>query len=792
MHLTGTRWLMFAAVLLLASVLQAEAQWIKFDNIPRPFNRNHYLDVYFLPEDPDFIWICGFNGYVLRTTDGGDNWQGSQVPGPLEGGFGGQVGHLESVMFPTRDVGYCSGPEGLFKSVDGGATWTELFPPGLVDQWGLFFFDENEGVVVGGGCGTRRQQFFRTTDGGDTWQPFLGNLGLNSGLSDAIIFDPRGRALAVSSGYIWESADGGFTWDIFAQTGPAFWHEELTNLNESFLIPESGSECSGGGNTGGMRFSTDGGRNWTRFVVPTQQFGTYLESETTGWSCGSNGAVWYTNNAGVNWVPRDCGIDPNDDLDDITFIDERRGWVVGQGIYRWNLVDVKEPEIEVIGNVELCQGETVELVAEDGYFFYQWTNGQTGRSIVVDQPGTYRVEVFDESGCQTEISQAVNVTLRPAPDVGIAIGPDEDNILCEGETLELRAIPDGMAGYLWSTGELTQTITVSESGIYTVTITAPNGCVKVSDPFEVTVIPLPDPKILLDRPPYICADESVTMTVDNEYASYLWSTGETTRSIVVNSGGLYSVVVEDAYGCGGNTDEVEVIIRPDVENLQLTAIAADGVMRFPEQSPPDVVCADLQFTNISESDSFTFNEIVLLYNIEFSVPRSQFPFEILPGETRRMRVCFSPSYLGEFRDTIVFPEACFPLIPLESAGIPQFLSGESNCGVIITASTAEEDAGRLAIQFPYPNPAKTELRVPVEKSSDGEVIVNETAYLLNSFGTRVGDGNYRAYSNRFTERGGASESGEFIFDVRDITQGLYYLVVEKDGQRVSTPVVIAR
>ncbi|MBI3258399.1 MAG: hypothetical protein HYZ54_02795 [Ignavibacteriae bacterium] len=97
-------------LLVLGGLNPASAQWKKV-NVSPPFDNGYYLDVFFLPANPLYGWICGFNGYVLRTTDGGVSWQGNIVV---------RDGMLESINFVTPSIGFTSGPNGIFKSTDGG------------------------------------------------------------------------------------------------------------------------------------------------------------------------------------------------------------------------------------------------------------------------------------------------------------------------------------------------------------------------------------------------------------------------------------------------------------------------------------------------------------------------------------------------------------------------------------------------------------------------------------------------------------------------------------------------
>lgn len=298
--------------------------WQKIENIPAPFTNNYWLDVYFHPSNPNYGWICGFNGMIIRTTDGGNTWRGSTV----------NAYHLESVHFPTLQIGYVSGVEGIFKSTDGGVTWFDVTPAGTRDTthfWGCFFLNENYGVLVGDGCYGRNQHFWLTTDGGTSWSLFLGTED-NTGMTDVMLY-PNGLGYASSSGKLWITLDSGRTWQVFATVGPNLWQEEITNIGSSFLVPYSGTTCTGGGNDGGMRFTTNNGATWNSFRTGVPMFGTFLIDNQKGWACGYYREVYYTSNGGINWHRRNCGIESGN-LDDLWFVDENNGWVVGEGVYK--------------------------------------------------------------------------------------------------------------------------------------------------------------------------------------------------------------------------------------------------------------------------------------------------------------------------------------------------------------------------------------------------------------------------------------------------------------------------
>ncbi len=320
--------------------------WKEFENIPAPFNSNYWLDVYFHPSNPNYGWVCGFQGMVVRTSDAGTNWSGSVVMGAT---------HLEHIHFPTLTTGYTSGPEGIFKSTDGGASWSNVTPNLSWNYWGCYFINENVGLVIGGGC-VDAQHFYRTEDGGNSWTLFTGNEPA-SGLTDLILYEVDGLGYAASSGKLWRTDDGGRSWYVFASSGSNVWNEELSISGSSFLLPSSGTECSGQGGGGGARFSTDMGNTWNYIATGAAMFGSYLNSSTSGWACGDSRTVIYTSDGGVSWSLKNCGIKSNDDLDDIWFVDSDLGYVVGSGIYK-----LAPPEY---------------LISKDSLFFDNVCSGQS-------------------------------------------------------------------------------------------------------------------------------------------------------------------------------------------------------------------------------------------------------------------------------------------------------------------------------------------------------------------------------------------------------------------------------
>lgn len=208
------------------------------------------------------------------------------------------------------------------------------------------------------------------------------------------------------------------------------------------------------------------------------------------------------------------------------------------------------------GSLNLCPGGSVTLTASAGAS-YLFSTGDTTQSITVFTAGTYNVMVTYANGC-TSSSDSLTVVILPVPPTTIDI--TGDTTFCQGGSVTLAA--NDAESFMWSTGDTTQQIVVTMSGTYSVTGFYAGGCSSVSAPVVITVNPLPVPVITADGPIDICFGDSVTLTSTSAEA-YLFSTGDTTRSITVSAAGSYSVTVTDSNGCMGTSAVIAVTVKPN-------------------------------------------------------------------------------------------------------------------------------------------------------------------------------------------------------------------------------------
>ncbi len=174
---------------------------------------------------------------------------------------------------------------------------------------------------------------------------------------------------------------------------------------------------------------------------------------------------------------------------------------------------------------QVCQGTPLWLSCNnDPSFSYQWRrngviiSGNNNDSLQVTQSGTYSV-IISVNNCPV-ISSDVVVNILPAPATPVitssgAIQP------CLGGSVTLNA--GSYASYNWSTGSTTQSINVSSSGTYSVSVTGANSCSATSAPFNVNASFVAPPQVCivgmdsLTNENRIVWEKPITLGIDSFY-----------------------------------------------------------------------------------------------------------------------------------------------------------------------------------------------------------------------------------------------------------------------------------
>jgi gliding motility-associated-like protein len=206
----------------------------------------------------------------------------------------------------------------------------------------------------------------------------------------------------------------------------------------------------------------------------------------------------------------------------------------GCGIDRDTITIIAPPSLNLdLGpDIDICNPQTATLTAGNpgGSVAYLWSTGESNSSITVNAAGKYWVRVSNECGTA---SDTINLLIQQSSSI---INLGNDTSVCVNTDFILNANNPGDS-YLWSTGEITQTITVNISADSTLWVDLTNACGTARDSIKLNVIPAPIPALGPDTS--ICSPASLLLNAGNPGATYLWSTGASTNTITVNSSGIY-------------------------------------------------------------------------------------------------------------------------------------------------------------------------------------------------------------------------------------------------------------
>lgn len=238
------------------------------------------------------------------------------------------------------------------------------------------------------------------------------------------------------------------------------------------------------------------------------------------------------------------------------------------------------------------------IVGWDWQFGDMSSNGGASPKHSYTVAGTYMVTltVTDENGCTN--SDVETVIVHPAATSG-PITYIGDLFLCFGESMVLNA-PSG-SSYLWSTGDVTPSITVSTTDTYGVTVTDLNGCTFVPDSVDVVVYPEIDATITGN---HIICDEGCTTLFAVSAAGYTYQWDDDFGPLAANPGGTSVTICYDPF----NTTTIVTLTITDanlctaISNITIEYHTSPDVIITPSdptlcEGTPNTLTASTTFPN---------------------------------------------------------------------------------------------------------------------------------------------------------------------------------------------------
>lgn len=261
--------------------------------------------------------------------------------------------------------------------------------------------------------------------------------------------------------------------------------------------------------------------------------------------------------------------------------------VIEYGNYQYS------PNIQTISCYQDSNGAITynPLTAEPFTFVWTNMNGDTlsGIDTLANVPssitnlpdGTYYLEVMDINGCNSLFIDTVTLTEPNELTDTIESTPES----CYDNNGTVTVTPAGGTSpftYSWSPVSGTQPqLSNLLAGVYTVTITDNNGCVRIDSILVDSIISvINDPVIGGDSGYCYPGTANVELINNDEYMSYQWSSGETSPdSIVELAAGTYAITATNSDGCMRTTTfSIEEWANFQISNTvdQITCYGSDN------------------------------------------------------------------------------------------------------------------------------------------------------------------------------------------------------------------------
>jgi photosystem II stability/assembly factor-like uncharacterized protein len=260
----------------------------------------------------------------------------------------------------------------IFRTTDGGLTWTWISTIPFLQAKGFWFADQTHGWVIGtqflntpSGIGIGRNSMFATADGGLTWtlqslpDPQLSTCTLfvteqiagvhfvdaahGWAIGAARCEDLPSQTVVSQSTFAWSTADGGATWTVHDLGVSIFF---LTPLQVLSATQMRFTAVTQNGNGIPVLFSTDDGTTFSQLPLPTFPGDVEFVDPSHAVLLGGFpvAATWVTSDGGQTWTPTAAGLPslvltlPSNPSTSVSYsslvvVDATHWWVLGAANY---------------------------------------------------------------------------------------------------------------------------------------------------------------------------------------------------------------------------------------------------------------------------------------------------------------------------------------------------------------------------------------------------------------------------------------------------------------------------
>jgi photosystem II stability/assembly factor-like uncharacterized protein len=281
-------------------------------------------------------WATHSGNGATRTTDGGSTWL------PISFNDTNFTTTYNGVFFINPNTGWCvGGAVQIRKTTNGGANWFKQYAPPVAGVLnGVYFWDENTGIVIGRKTINYNSFIAKTTNSGNNWFEIVASTSNENELWSQYWFDANtgwicGRSILL------KSTNGGLNYSNYYANVPPTQNGINALLSITFVNQQTG--WIGGSNLEHQNIykTTNGGLNW---VFQTNPVVTYPYSQInamkflsvdSGWAIHgtpASGAIMFTTNGGTNWIIEEGS---NNWFQCIDYFQLKKAWVGASGGKLW-------------------------------------------------------------------------------------------------------------------------------------------------------------------------------------------------------------------------------------------------------------------------------------------------------------------------------------------------------------------------------------------------------------------------------------------------------------------------
>ena len=250
--------------------------------------------------DENIGWGCRNDPMkIFKTIDGGASWSVNFEP----------WAPITSIFFLDANHGWFSHVSGnLLYTSNGGESWTVRYPATYWHMEDIVFSDTLNGITCG--VGFAGGEIYKTTNGGTFWElvytPSVSVYALS------FINDSIGWCVGDS---LYKTTDAGQNWTLLSS------NVDGTILKMQFLNESVGWLSTFGGNN--LYSTSDGGNSWNLKLTSINDF--WFTDMDNGWY-NTNGKIFYTTNNGISWEEQYS--DMSNNLYSLYFMNPEFGWAV--------------------------------------------------------------------------------------------------------------------------------------------------------------------------------------------------------------------------------------------------------------------------------------------------------------------------------------------------------------------------------------------------------------------------------------------------------------------------------